>query len=501
MPFSLSEQSPGGPGRSTATVQGAQTGEPIIAGSNPVFGVEIRGFEHIPDAERNMTLAQVGPLWLGSNLNVLSIILGCVPITLGLSLWWALAACIAGNLPYIYLGIGCIGTVRAGLPVTTLSRAVFGIRGNFFNALCAWIASVAYEVIGTVFGVYALLAMFKLADWHGSDSVQKLLAILLQLALCGGVAMLGHATMVYLQRFAAVALGAVLVLVLAHTCGSVDWTHAGLPRLQLSTPSMVAAFMTACGVMASQPIGYLFNGPDWVRYLPTRTPGRQIFGRVFWWTFLPSVIVTAMGAMWASLGDMSDPVAGLKPLLPRWLFIAYVLAVIVGSLAANVPVFYSSGLSLQSLGLKVKRWIATMIDVVISTALVGVIVFVADFTSALNDFVALLLVWVGPYGAIWICDGYRRRWVYAVGTIHRTAHASHTAAPDRRLPGWIALAAGMLVGALTMRSPIFDGPIAKALSGADLNWVLGFLVAGGTYLAMTSSAPLHTKPDSTNSAI
>src|ERR1700685_122219 len=134
MPFSHSEQSPGGPWLSTATVQGAQTGEPIIAGSNPVFGVEIRGFEHIPDAERNMTLAQVGPLWLGSNLNVLSIILGCVPITLGLSLWWAIAACVAATLPYIYLGIGCIGTVRAGLPVTTLSRAVFGIRGNFFNA-------------------------------------------------------------------------------------------------------------------------------------------------------------------------------------------------------------------------------------------------------------------------------------------------------------------------------------------------------------------------------
>lgn len=426
-----------------------------------------------------MTLSQIGPLWLGSNLNVLSIILGCVAITLGLSLWWALAACIVGNLPYVYLGLGSIGTVRAGLPVTTLSRAVFGLRGNFFNALCGWIASVAYEVIGAVFGVYALLALFKLLGWRGSETTEKLLAIIVQLALAGGVAMLGHATMVYLQRFAAIALGAVLLLVLIYTCNQVDWAGAAVAHSELSRPAMFAAFMTACGVMASQPIGYLFNGPDWVRYLPTATPARQIFRRVFWWTFLPSVIVTAMGAMWASLGDMSDPVSGLKPFIPAWLFILYVLAVIGGTLAANVPVFYSSGLSLQSMGLNVRRWVATMIDVLISTAVVAFIVFVADFTAALNDFVALLLVWVGPYGAIWMCDGFRRGWVYQ--------------AQDRRLAGWTALLTGMLVGALTMRSPLYTGPIAIILGGTDLNWVLGFFVAGGLYYALTATPALRTK--------
>jgi len=448
----------------------------VQTASNPVFGIETRGFEHIPDAERNMTLSQIGPLWLGSNLNVLSIILGCVAITLGLSLWWALAACIVGNLPYVYLGLGSIGTVRAGLPVTTLSRAVFGLRGNFFNALCGWIASVAYEVIGAVFGVYALLALFKLLGWRGSETTEKLLAIIVQLALAGGVAMLGHATMVYLQRFAAIALGAVLLLVLIYTCNQVDWAGAAVAHSELSRPAMFAAFMTACGVMASQPIGYLFNGPDWVRYLPTATPARQIFRRVFWWTFLPSVIVTAMGAI---LGDMSDPVSGLKPFIPAWLFILYVLAVIGGTLAANVPVFYSSGLSLQSMGLNVRRWVATMIDVLISTAVVAFIVFVADFTAALNDFVALLLVWVGPYGAIWMCDGFRRGWVYQ--------------AQDRRLAGWTALLTGMLVGALTMRSPLYTGPIAIILGGTDLNWVLGFFVAGGLYYALTATPALRTK--------
>jgi purine-cytosine permease-like protein len=177
--------------------------------------------------------------------------------------------------------------------------------------------------------------------------------------------------------------------------------------------------------------------------------------------------------------------------------------VIGGSLAGNVPVFYSSGLSLQSMGLNVKRWVATMTDVLISTAVVAVIVFVADFTSALNDFVALLLVWVGPYGAIWMCDGYRRRWVYETGSVHRASDHVPPSAPGRGLAGWIALAAGMLIGALTMRSPLYDGPIATALGGTDLNWVLGFLAAGGIYYALTVTPPLRAKlaamaPDQSN---
>jgi NCS1 family nucleobase:cation symporter-1 len=468
--------------------------EASIADSNPLFGVEVRGFEHIPDSERNMTLRQIGPMWLGNNLNVLSVILGCVGVTFGLSLWWALAACVVGNLPYIYLGLASIGTVRAGLPVTTLSRAAFGVRGNFFNAFCAWIASVAYEVIGAVFGVYALLALFQLAGWHGDDTTQKLLAILVQLALAGGIAMLGHATMVFLQRYAGFALGAVLLPVFIYTCSEVDWAAAGVPHAALSTPATIAAFMTACGIMASQSIGFLFNGPDWVRYLPTHTPGRQIFSRVFWWTFLSGLLSTLMGAMWASLGDMSDPVAGLKPFLPGWLFVLYVLAVIVGSVATNVPVFYSSGLSLQALGLNVRRWVATLTDVLVSTAVVAFIVFVADFTTVLNDFVALLLVWVGPYGAVWMCDGYRRNWIYAGNSVHPGSTKADGRVPRHTRSAWIALAAGMLVGTLTMRSPLYDGPIALALAGTDLNWVLGFLVAGGTYLALGAKFRPQTSP-------
>jgi nucleobase:cation symporter-1, NCS1 family len=461
---------------------GSIEAESLISNSNPVFGVELRGFDHIPEAERNMALRQVGLLWLGNNLNLFCIVVGCFAVTRGLSLWWAMAACVIGNLPYAYVALGSICTVRAGFPVTTLSRVAFGMRGNFPNALLGWIASVAFEVINTIFGVYALLALFDLVGWRSSHTAGKLVAVLIQLLLGGGVAVLGHATMVFLQRILALSLGCVLMVVFAYTCGQVDWASAG--NMSLSSNVLLAAFMTACGVLAFQPISYLFNGPDWVRYLPSRTSARALFSRIFWWTFLPSVVITMMGAMWATLGDMTDPIAGLKPFIPTWLFILYIFAAIGGSLANSIPTFYSSGLTLQAMGLNVNRSTATSLDILVSTLIVLYILFVEDFSTALNNFIAILLVWLGPYGGVWISDCLLRRGVYGAGTIHRSEkhHASEGA--DHRWPAWIGLFAGMSLAILTTKSPVYDGPVARALGGMDLSWIVGFLSAAAIHAAL-----------------
>jgi len=142
--------------------------EVVIAHGNEVFQIEVRGFDHIPEAERNMSMRHIDYLWIGTSVNLLS---------------FALTACLVGNLAYGYMALGSIVTVRAGLPVSTLARAAFGMRGNLPNALLSWISSVAFEVINTVFGVEAVLALFKLLGWNDPGSSGKLLAVLLQLLL------------------------------------------------------------------------------------------------------------------------------------------------------------------------------------------------------------------------------------------------------------------------------------------------------------------------------
>jgi nucleobase:cation symporter-1, NCS1 family len=462
--------------------------EAVILKSNEVFEIEVRGFDHIPEPERNMTLRHVDHLWVGTSVNLFSFALGAIAITLGLNLWQALSACVVGSLIYIYLALGSIVSVRAGLPVSTLGRAAFGMRGNLPHALLSWIASVAFEVINTVFGVEALLALFDLLGWKDSGGAGKLVAVLTQLVLCGGIAVLGHATMVWFQRIFAALVGIALVVVIAFTVSQVDWAKAAAPHAHLGAATTLAAFLTAAAVIASNPLSFLFNGADWVRYLPSQTPARSILRHVFWASYLPSLAMTMMGAFCATLGDVSDPVAGLKPFMPPWLFIVYIFAVVGGSLANNVPTYYSSGLMLQAIGLKLHRYTATMLDVVVSTAITLYIVFVQDFSTALNNFIALLVVWVGPFGGVWICDGFLRRGHYDARAIHGRERGAGPYWGWRgfNLSGYIAAAAGMAAAAMTMKSPLYDGPIATALGGADLSWVVGFPTSALTYWALAS---------------
>jgi len=461
--------------------------EEVILRGNEAFGVEVRGFDHIPEPERNMTLSQVDVFWVANSVNLFSFALGALAIAQGLNLKMALTACIVGSLTYVYVSLGSVISVRAGLPVSTLTRAAFGMRGNLFNASLSWLTAIAFEVINTIFGVEALLALFQMFGWSDPGGAGKLLAVVIQVLLSGGIAVLGHATMVWFQRYFAVTVSAALMLVFAYIMVKIDFKHTVPLHALPATPVSIAAFVTAVAVIASNPLSFLFNGADWVRYLPSATRGRTVFWHVFWWSYLPSLALTMMGALSATLGDMSDPVAGLKPLMPAGIFIIYIFAVVGGSLANNVPTYYSSGLALQAIGLNVHRNVATAIDVVFSTLVSLYVLFVQDFSAVLNDFIALLVIWVGPFGGVWICDGYLRRGNIDFRAVHSKERASgrYWGWKGFNLAGCIALLAGMLTAAMTTVSPIYRGPVAVALGGMDLSWLLGLPTSALAYYGLT----------------
>jgi purine-cytosine permease-like protein len=162
--------------------------------------------------------------------------------------------------------------------------------------------------------------------------------------------------------------------------------------------------------------------------------------------------------------------------------VLYILAAIGGSIANNVVAFYSSGLCLQSIGLPLKRYQATAVDTAVATAVVLYIVVVHDFTKALHNFVALLVVWLAPFAAVWLTDGLMRHWRYDVDHIHDTGPQSrYWGRGGFNIAGCIALAVGVVVCALTVNAPNFTGPISDALSGADLTWTLGPLASSLVY--------------------
>ena len=156
--------------------------------SNPVFGIERRGFDHIPEAERTMTLRETAYFWVGTNANLFFVEVGVIAFGLGLSVWQALVAVVLGTLLFAIVALASIGGVRAGLPTMTFTRAVFGPRGNLPHAVLAWVTSVAFEAINCIFGVFALLALMSYVGWDHPGDAGKVLATLLVLGASAVIA-------------------------------------------------------------------------------------------------------------------------------------------------------------------------------------------------------------------------------------------------------------------------------------------------------------------------
>jgi purine-cytosine permease-like protein len=458
-----------------------------------VFGIERRGFDHIPEDERTMTMRETAYFWVGTNANLFFVAVGVIALEAGLSVWQALIAVVLGTVLFATVGLASVGGVRAGLPTMTFTRAVFGPRGNLPHAVLAWVASVAFEAINCIFGVYALLALMPYLGWAEPGDAGRVLATLVVLGASAMIAIYGHATMVYLQRFFAVALTLVLLVVLGYSVGAVNWSAKGAGHL--TTWETVAAILAAGAVVASGPISYLFNAPDWVRYVPSRTSGRSIFWTVSLSSALIALFLSVMGVLLASRGDMSDPVGGVKPWVPEWLFVLYILSAVGGSIANNVVAFYSSGLCLQSIGLPLRRYRATALDTIVSTAIVLYILLVQDFTTVLHHFVALLVVWLAPFAAVWLTDGLMRRWQYEPDEIHDISrHSAYWGWHGVNLHGWIALIAGVVVCLLTIHAPTLHGPVSEALGGADLTWTLGPLTSAALYWALARGSSDQSRP-------
>jgi nucleobase:cation symporter-1, NCS1 family len=465
------------------------TAAPAARDTNKPFALELHGFDFIPEAERNMRPRDTVWFWLGANANLFFVSVGALALSIGLTVWQALIAVVVGNALFGLVAWGSLGGVRSGLPTLTFSRAPFGIHGNRFHGLCAWLTSIAFEAINTVLAVFAVLALFDEIGWHDAGSSGKIIGFAVVLFASAGAAFLGHATMVLVQKVFAYALIVVLGGVFLYTIGGVHWNAA--PETHLGTGGTIALVLVGTALIASGPLSYLFNCADFVRYLPSRLPTRKVTGSVFAGAASMATFLCLMGVLLASRGDMSDPVAGVKAFVPEWLFVLYILAAIGGLVANNVLTFYASGLVLQSVGVPLRRYQATLLDTVVSSVVILYVLFHESFLTDLNNFVVIMIIWIAPFGAIWIVDGVLRRWRYDPADIHAVRQGA-----AGRYWGWnginvrgaVAWALGAGTGVLTVNAPVLQGPISRALSDADLSWILAPIVGGGVYWVLARAA-------------
>ncbi|WP_028935126.1 purine-cytosine permease family protein [Pseudonocardia spinosispora] len=443
--------------------------------------VEQHGIDFIPYSERKMTLTSLGAYWTGTSLYYFNFVIGTTVYLLGLQLWVAFLAILTGNLLYFMVALGAIPGPRTGVPTLTLSRGAFGVTANRGNSILSWVEAVLFEILNIVFGSFAIIALFAFFGWTDSGTTGKVIAVAAVLVVSVTVATFGKDLIVWVQRFFAITVGVVSLVVIAFTVGRLDLSA------QLATPSQtpgIAVFLIGAGIIASGPLLSMVMAADVARYLPQHISGRRTFWTVLVTSGGTSMVLSLLGAMLAAQADLTkNPVAGVSGLLPTWLYLLFIFAVIGSSVGNCIISLYCSALSMLAIGVPLRRWQATLVDGVLSAIGSFIILFVTtEFEHWLNNLLSLLVIWVGPWSATWLVDAFRRRWTYDAVDLHSADGGRYGRV---NLSAVVATLTGALAAVLTMNAPAFQGPLSAALfGGADVAWLAGPLVAAVLYVVL-----------------
>ncbi|WP_249011393.1 cytosine permease [Conexibacter sp. DBS9H8] len=460
-----------------ASEAGAGPGGPI--GEEPTF--ESRGIDYIPAADRRGRPIDLAWMWAGALFNVEYVVYGATLIVgFGLRFWQAAVVILVGNLSYLITGIGSLPGPRAGTAGFTINRAPFGPNGARVVASFNWLTQVGFEVLGLYLVVSAGQAILGQLGVRSSTELKIALivgAAAIQLLL----PLLGHGTMMRVLRWLAIPFALLFVLLAILTVGK---AHLGAGH-DASWAAMMGglAFMFSTGGY-----GWPMNASDYSRYLPADSSRRQIVGSVFLGSFLPASLCLLLGAAVATaVASATDPIAGLPKAFPGWFLLPYLIVVVVQLFAINSLDLYTSGLTLQSILPRIRRWQCVLLDTVLAGGLTAVTVFSAGFYTDVTDFTLFILIWIAPWVAIYLVDFFLRRGRYDRDGLMATARGIYYRRGGVHWPGIVALVVGALAAASWLNAyPAWtSAPLSKATGGSDFSTFMGALFGGGLYWLLT----------------
>ena len=110
----------------------------------------------------------------------------------------------------------------------------------------------------------------------------------------------------------------------------------------------------------------------------------------------------------------ADPIGALATLLPTWFLVPFAIVAVLGLIGGSVLDIYSSGLALLTLGVRVPRYVAALIDgTVMTLGTIYVVFFAHNFIGQFEGFLITLGVPIAAWCGVMLADIALRRRDYA----------------------------------------------------------------------------------------
>ena len=445
-----------------------------------ITNLEHRGIEYIPPEERWGRPANLFWMWAGAIWNVEFLVYGVLGVVVfGLSFTQAALIILIGNLSYVLTGLSSLQGPKAGTTCFGISRAAFGPNGNRVPSLFNWVTQVGFEIEGIALIVFAAIALAGQAGMKSVPTGLKIVFLVVAVAIQAVLPLLGHAAVLKVLKILAfpfIVLFAIMAAFVVHRY------HGGAPSASWGAMTIFLALVIAAGGL-----GFSENGNDYSRYLPPTTNNRGIVIAVMLGGLIPSVLLEVLGAALGSELPKSAAlsVTGLTGGFPSWFVVPYLIFAIFQLFAINTIDLYSSGVTLQSLVPGLHRIACVFIDTVICLGVAAYAIFSARFYTLLADFILFLILWLGPWCAIYLVDSWLRRNRYDTDSLLNERGGLYYRRGGFHWPALIAQAIGMVTAALWLNaySP-YVGPLASRVGGplgSDFSAFIGLIVGGLVY--------------------
>ena len=376
------------------------------------MNLELNGTNVIHESERQGKASSLFWPWCGANVSLLALSYGSFFLGFGISFWQATAAAILGTvLSFLLVGVSSLAGKKSNAPTMVLSRASFGVKGNVIPGALSYLILVGWETVLVSLATLATGTVFiRLGGIEHNTAM--IIGFIIAVALTVSAGVLGFETIMKLQKYiTSITVAATLIYVVL-TFSKVDWNAISSMKNGDTQAFIGALIFGATGIG----LGWVNSAADYSRYLPRTVSSRSV---VFWTVFGASVVPIILVAYGAALSGSSeelsaaiatDPIGALTTILPTWYLVIFALIAILGLVGGAILDLYSSGMTLISMGLPVKRHIAASIDSVLM--LIGTIYFVwvaDDFFFPFQGLLITLGVPVATWSAIFVTDVWMRK--------------------------------------------------------------------------------------------
>ena len=337
----------------------------MSATSSPLH-IENQGLAPVTAANAHGTPKALFGLWMAANIEFATLTTGALATgAFGLSAKSAFLAIIIGNvIGGLVLAAFATYGVEYGVPQMIQGASWFGKLGNRLPSLLNCFGGFSWFGVNTIIGGYALAIIVH------TPLIPNIIALC---AVQVAIAFVGHDLIQAAEKYFFYLLVLIFAIFTAIAAIHIPSLPPAQPKLLANVGGQSGAFILTTSVILAYVLGWIPYSSDYTRYLShlgnRGTVQKSVFQYVFWGSLVSCIWMEALGAVIGATVNLVHPSDLFTAWVPEWFKIPLIVAIIIGTISANILNIYSAALSALAVGFRLKQWQAALITGIIGTVI------------------------------------------------------------------------------------------------------------------------------------